>query len=110
VSAIILALIIYTLTMDKMRSIATLKLVDAPDRTIVGLIVQQPLSMGIISFCIGLALLLTFQGHSPRRLVLLPEDIAVVLAITVVVCLAASTLGIRLALRVDPAEALAATG
>ncbi len=110
VSAVILALIIYTLTMDKLRSIATLKFVGAPDRTIVGLIVQQALAMGIVAFSFGLALLLTFQDRFPRRLVLLPEDIAVVFAITVAVCLAASTLGIRLALRVDPAEALAASG
>ena len=110
VSAVIIALIIYTLTMDKVRSIATLKFIGAPDRTIVGLIVEQALLMGIVSFVIGLLLILAFQGHSPRRLVILPQDVAVVFAITVAVCLAASTLGIRLALKVDPAEALAAAG
>jgi putative ABC transport system permease protein len=110
VSAVIIALIIYTLTMDKVRSIATLKFVGAPDRTIVGLILEQALSMGIVSFAIGLALILAFQGHFPRRLVILPEDVAVVFFITLAVCLAASTLGIRLALKVDPAEALAAAG
>jgi putative ABC transport system permease protein len=110
VSAVIIALIIYTLTMDKVRSIATLKFVGAPDRTIIGLIVEQALLMGIVSFGIGLLLILTFQGYSPRRLVILPQDVAVVFAITIAVCLAASTLGIRLALRVDPAEALAAAG
>jgi putative ABC transport system permease protein len=110
VSAVIIALIIYTLTLDKVRSIATLKFIGAPDRTIVGLIVEQALTLGIISFAIGLALILTFQGYFPRRLVILPEDVAVVLAITTVVCLAASTFGIRLALRVDPAAALAAAG
>jgi putative ABC transport system permease protein len=110
VSAVIIALIIYTLTLDKMRSIATLKFIGAPDRVIVGLIVEQALSLAIISFAIGLALILTFQGHFPRRLVILPEDVGVVLAITIVVCLAASTFGIRLALRIDPAAALAAAG
>jgi putative ABC transport system permease protein len=110
VSAVIIALIIYTLTMDKVRSIATLKFIGAPDRTIVGLIVQQALSMGIVSFSIGLLLILSFQGHFPRRLVILPEDVAVVFFITLVVCLVASTLGIRLALKVDPAEALSAAG
>jgi len=33
-----------------------------------------------------------------------------VLAITLMVCLAASTFGIRLALKIDPAAALAAAG
>jgi putative ABC transport system permease protein len=97
VSAVIIALIIYTLTMDKVRSIATLKFVGAPDRTIVGLIVQQALSMGIVGFTIGLALIL-------------PEDVAVVFAITIAVCLAASSLGVRLALKIDPAVALSAAG
>lgn len=110
VAAVIIALIIYTLTLDKVRSIATLKFVGAPDRTIVGLIVQQALALGVVSFAFGLGLIVTFQGYSPRRLVILPEDVAVVCAITVAVCLAASTFGIRLALKVDPAEALAAAG
>ena len=110
VTAVIIALIIYTLTMDKVRSIATLKFVGAPDRTIIGLIVQQALSMGIVGFTIGLALILIFQGYFPRRLVILPEDVAVVFAITVAVCLAASSLGVRLALKIDPAAALSAAG
>jgi putative ABC transport system permease protein len=110
VSAVIIALIVYTLTMDKVRSIATLKFIGAPDRTIVGLIVQQALSMGVFGYGIGLALVLIFQPYFPRRLVLDPESVGVVFIITVAICLAASTLGIRLALKVDPAEALASSG
>ena len=110
VSAVIIALIIYTLTMDKVRSIATLKFIGAPDRTIIGMIVQQALSMGIFSYFMGLILVVIFQPFFPRRLVLDATSVAAVFVITVVVCLAASTLGIRLALKVDPAEALASTG
>ena len=110
VSAVIIALIVYTMTMDKVRSIATLKFVGAQDRTIIGLIIQQALSMGLFGYFAGLALVLTFQPYFPRRLVLDPETVAAVFVITVVMCLAASTLGIRLALKVDPAAALAAAG
>ncbi len=110
VSAVIIALIVYTLTMDKVRSIATLKFVGAPDRTIIGLIVQQALSMGLFGYFTGLALVLIFQPYFPRRLVLDPESVGAVFVITVVVCLIASTLGIRLALKIDPAEALSAAG
>jgi putative ABC transport system permease protein len=42
--------------------------------------------------------------------VLDPESVAAVFVITVVMYLAASTLCIRLALKVDPAAALAAAG
>src|SRR5690606_17117937 len=59
VSAVIIALIVYTLTMDKIRAIATLKLIGAPDRTIVSLIVQQALSMGIIGYLAGALLVFT---------------------------------------------------
>lgn len=110
VSAVIIALIIYTLTMDKVRSIATLKFVGAPDRTIVGMIVQQALSMGIFGYVTGLALVVIFKPYFPRRLVLDPESVGIVFLITIGVCLLASTLGIRLALKVDPAEALASSG
>ncbi len=61
VSAVIIALIVYTMTMDKVRSIATLKFVGAPDRTIVGLIVQQSLALGITGYFVGLALVLAFK-------------------------------------------------
>src|SRR5450759_526147 len=110
VSAVIIALIVYTLTMDKVRSIATLKFVGAPDRTIVGLIVEQALSMGIFGSFILLALVLVFKPYFPRRLVLDFDSIAVVFVITVLICLAACSLGIRLALKIDPAEALASSG
>jgi putative ABC transport system permease protein len=106
VSAVIIALIIYTLTMDKLRSIATLKLVGAPDRTIIGLIVQQALSMGVVGFFFGLVLVATFKSYFPRRVLLLPEDIVVLLLIVVIVCLAASGLGVRAAVKVDPSKAL----
>ena len=106
VSAVIIALIIYTLTMDKIREIATLKLIGAPDRTIIGLILQQALLMGVISFVAGTALVYAFNGWLPRRIVMLPEDIATLFGVVVVVCLLASLLGVRAALRVDPARAL----
>lgn len=107
VSTVIISLIVYTMTMDKLRSIATLKLIGAPDRTIVGLIVQQALSLGLVGFFAGLTLVLVFLPYFPRRLVLEPASIAVVFVITVVMCLAASVLGVRLAMKVDPASALA---
>jgi hypothetical protein len=66
--------------------------------------------LGIFGYYAGLALVLIFQPYFPRRLVLDPESVAIVFVITVAICLAASTLGIRIALKVDPAEALASSG
>jgi putative ABC transport system permease protein len=106
VSAVIIALIIYTLTMDKVREIATLKLIGAPDRTIIGLILQQALLMGIAGFIAGTTLVYLFNGWFPRRVVMLPEDIATLFGVVIVVCLLASLLGVRAALRIDAARAL----
>jgi len=106
VSAVIIALIIYTLTMDKLREIATLKLIGAPDRTIIGLIVQQALLMGVISFIAGAALVSAAKDWFPRRVVLEATDLGLLFGVVVVVCLLASALGVRVAVRVDPARAL----
>jgi putative ABC transport system permease protein len=106
VSTVIIALIIYTMTMDKIREIATLKLIGAPDRRIVGLIVQQALALGTIGFTLGATLIASVKDHFPRRVVMQPEDVAALALVVVVVCLVASGLGVRLALRVDPAKAL----
>ena len=106
VAAVIIALIIYTLTMDKMRSIATLKLVGAPDRTIVGLVVQEALVLGIGGYALGIVLVAAFRSLFPRRVEMLPRDLAVLLLIVVVVCLLGSALSVRTAVKVDPAKAL----
>jgi len=106
ISAVIIALIIYTLTMDKLRSIATLKLVGAPDRTIISLIVQQALMLGVSAFALGVALTSAFKGYFPRRVQMEPRDIAILFAIVVVMCLLASILSVRAAVKVDPATAL----
>jgi putative ABC transport system permease protein len=66
--------------------------------------------MGVFGYLVGLTLVVVFKPYFPRRLVLDPESIGIVFVIIIVVCLAASTLGIRLALKVDPAEALASSG
>lgn len=106
VSAVVIALIIYTMTMEKLKQIATLKLIGAPDRTIVGLIVQQALILGIAGLAIGLALILLVKDSFPRRVVLEPFNALVLTGIILMVCLVASGLGVRAALKVDPATAL----
>lgn len=106
VSTVIIALIIYTLTIDKMREIATLKLIGAPDRTIIGLILQQALAMGAIGFSFGAIMINIAAEYFPRRVLIEPLDQLFLGAIVIAVCILASGLGVRLALKVDPATAL----
>lgn len=106
VSAVVIALLIYTMTMDKKREIATLKLIGAPDRTIIGLVLEQALAMGVIGFLLGAALIISAADYFPRRVILQPADGLALGAVVLLVCLLASALGVRLALKIDPAQAL----
>lgn len=106
VSAVVIALIIYTMTMEKIRQIATLKLIGAPDSKIVGMILQQALALGFIGFGFGALLIHNIKDYFPRRVVLEPDNFAALGAIVFLVCVVASGLGVRAALRVDPATAL----
>lgn len=105
-SAVVVALIVYTMTLDKIRVIATLKLIGARDRTIVGLIVQQALALGLVGLAGGASLLFAVKDHFPRRVVLGPEHVGLFGLLVIAICLVASLLGVRLALRVEPAQAL----
>lgn len=53
ISAIIMALIFYTLTLDKLHDIALLKLIGAPNHVILGMILQQALLLGALGYGIA---------------------------------------------------------
>jgi len=106
VSAVIIALIIYTMTMEKLRQIAMLKLIGAPDRTIVAMIVQQALALGLTGFMFGTLLIANIKGFFPRRVVLEADNVLALGGVVFIVCILASGLGVRAALKADPATAL----
>ena len=80
VSAVIIALIIYTMTMEKLRQIAMLKF--------------------------GTLLIANIKGFFPRRVVLEPDNVLALGGVVFLVCILASGLGVRAALKADPATAL----
>jgi putative ABC transport system permease protein len=106
VSAAIVAFIIYTMTLGKIREIAVLKLIGTHNLTIASMILQQALGLGVIGFVVG-KIAATFWGPLfPKYVLLLPEDAVRGFVIVMVVCMLASTLAIRAALKVDPATAI----
>ncbi len=106
VSAAIVAFIIYSLTMDKIREIAVLKLIGTRNRTIAGMIMQQALALGVIGFVVG-KITATFSAPLfPKYVLLLPTDSIIGFFAVLVICILASLVAIRMALRVDPAEAI----
>jgi putative ABC transport system permease protein len=107
ISTIIIALIIYTLTLDKIRDIALLKLIGARNRVIVGLIFQQALLMGAFGY--GLAWWLGQFAFPlfPRLVVIASSDLVQLAFIVLGISMLASLLGIWKALNVEANTVLA---
>ena len=106
VSAAIVAFIIYTLTMDKIREIAVLKLIGTRNRTIAGMILQQALVLGVIGFVVGKITATFAAPMCPKYVLLVPIDSILGFFAVLTICVLASIVAIRMALKVDPAEAI----
>ena len=106
VSAAIVAFIIYTLTLGKIREIAVLKLIGTKNRTIAGMILQQALALGMIGFVVGKITATLWAPIFPKYVLLVPSDSASGFVAVLVICVLASLIAIRAALKVDPAEAV----
>jgi len=106
VSAAIVAFIIYTMTLNKQREIAVLKLIGTQDRSIAAMILQQALALGLIGYVVGQISATLWAPFFPKHVLLESGDAARGFVVTLVVCALASILAIRAALRVDPADAI----
>jgi putative ABC transport system permease protein len=106
VSIIIIALLIYVLTMEKIKAIATLKLMGASNTVIVRLILEQSLVITLAAFGFAYAVVALTYERFPRTLVLLPRDTLVTFVVIFVGGVLASLLGIWQALRTPPSLAL----
>ena len=106
VSAAIVAFIIYSLTMDKIREIAVLKLIGTRNRTIAAMILQQALVLGVIGFVVG-KISATFAAPVfPKYVLLTPMDSVAGFFAVLGICVVASLVAIRMALQVDPGKAI----
>lgn len=106
VSAAIVAFIIYTMTLGKIREIAVLKLIGTRNRTIAGMILQQAMGLGLIGFMVGKTAATVWAPFFPKFVLLEPGDAVRGFIVVMAICVLASTLAIRVALRVDPATAI----
>ena len=106
VSAAIVAFIIYTMTIGKIREIAVLKLIGTRDRTIAGMILQQALGLGVIGFMVGKTVATAWAPIFPKDVLLEPGDAVRGFILVMLICAIASTLAIRAALKADPAAAI----
>lgn len=106
VSIVIIALIVYVLTIEKIRSIATLKLIGASNWVIVRLIMEQSMALTLASFAVAYTLRELIAPGFPRTLAFLPRETAVTFAVMLAGGVVASGMAVWHALRTPPQLAL----
>jgi putative ABC transport system permease protein len=106
VSIVIIALIIYVLTIEKIKSIATLKLIGAPNSLIVRLIMAQSMLLTLASFVVAYVLRNLIAPGFPRTLSFAANETAFTFAVMLVGGVLASLVAVWHALRTPPQLAL----
>lgn len=106
VSAIIMALILYTLTLDKIHDIAVLKLMGARNFVVINLILQQAVLLGVIGYGIAYGVGQWVFPVFPRRVLIVNEDLWMLAGIVLGISVLASLLGIWRAMKVQPNEVI----
>ncbi len=107
VSAIIVALILYNMTVAKSYEIALLKLMGGRTRVIVGMILQQSLLLGGIGYAMAVGIGTFAFEHFPRRVVVGPQELVGLAVLVATISVLASVAGIVRALRIPPTLVLA---
>lgn len=106
VSSVIISLIIYTMTMGKIKEIAILKLIGASNMIITKMIAQQSLLLGMLAFIGGNIFANASANFFPKTVILIPTDALKLFSVIIIVSILASLSGIRSALKIDPASAI----
>jgi len=106
VSTIIIALIIYTMTLEKMKEIAIMKLIGIPNSMIVRMILEETLLLGVLAFLFGNLFAHAIYDKFPKRVVLEMPDAWMLFGVVIVASILASMSGIRKVIKADPASAI----
>ncbi|MFT0862175.1 ABC transporter permease [Ancylobacter sp. G4_0304] len=106
ITAVVVSLIVYMMTVEKLHEIALLKLMGARESVVVGLIGQQAGLIGIAGYVLAIALASLVFPLFPRRVVMLPTDLGQIGLALALVCAAAAWVGIARASRISAREVL----
>lgn len=106
VSIVIIALIIYTMTLEKIKEISILKLIGISNFTISKMIIQETIVLGVLAFISGNIFARLVQGGFPKRIVLEISDAFSLFAIILIASVFASLFGIFKVIKTDPASAI----
>jgi len=106
VSVIIIALIIYTMTLEKIKEISILKLIGIPNFTISQMIIQETVVLGFLAFISGNLFARMVEGGFPKRIVLELSDAFSLFVVILISSIFASLFGIYKVIKTDPSEAI----
>lgn len=106
VSTIIIALIIYTMTLEKMKEISIMKLMGLPNSLIVSMIVKETLLLGIFAFIFGNIFSHLTYDKFPKRIVLEIPDAFMLFGVIIMASILASFIGVKKVISADPAAAI----
>ncbi len=106
VSTIIIALIIYTMTLEKMKEISIMKLIGIPNFMIMKMIVQETLLLGFLAFIFGNLFSHSIYSKFPKRVVLEISDAWMLFIVIMIASILASIIGIKKVINADPASAI----
>lgn len=107
VSAIVVSLVIFNMTVAKTREIALLRLMGARTSLVAGMILQQSMLLGVLAYLVALVLSQIAFPHFPRRVVVGPQELLGILALAMAIAVLASLAAIRRALKIPPTTILA---
>jgi putative ABC transport system permease protein len=105
-SSLLLAAVLYNLTLEKAHDLAVLKLMGARPTRIASLVLQQAWATAIVGYAVALAIGSQAFPHFPRRVVLTETSVVGVGLLLLIVSTVASIAGIVYALRIDPGPVL----
>ena len=106
VSTIIIALIIYTMTLEKMKEISIMKLIGIPNSIIIKMIVQETLLLGFLAFIFGNVFSHLIYTKFPKRVVLEIPDAWMLFIVIIIASILSSFIGVKKVISADPAAAI----
>jgi len=106
VSTIIIALIIYTMTLEKMKEISIMKLIGIPNSIIIKMIIQETLLLGVLAFISGNIFSHLIYEKFPKRVVLEIPDAWMLFIVVLIASILSSFIGVKKVISADPAAAI----
>ncbi len=106
VSTIIIALIIYTMTLEKMKEISIMKLLGIPNMIIIKMIVQETVLLGFLAFIFGNIFSHLIYTKFPKRVVLEIPDAWILFVVILFASILSSFIGVKKVISADPATAI----